>query len=239
MIGTLAVSPDVAMYPPDLHGDDRNFHAHILLTTRGLEGDGFGAKIRDWNSRETLQEWRASWADIQNWHLGQVLGDNAPTVTHLSLADRFIGREATVHLGPKDSAIERKGERSDRGDINRAVAADNDRRASATRAIRGADDARTAAGDHVPTSPQGLADELKALQGDMVRVRTTWQAERAAVASPKVVKASEVRSEILAPARRERGAALHRLRRNEERIAAIGATRTSLASFIANPARAV
>ncbi len=230
---------DVAMHTPDAHGDDRNFHAHILLTTRGLEGDEFGAKIRDWNRRETLQEWRASWADIQNWHLAQALGDDAPTVTHLSLADRFIDREATVHLGPKASAIERKGERSDRGDINRAVAADNDRRASASRTIRGADDARTAAGDHVPTSPQGLADELKALQGDMVRVRATWQAERAAIAMPKVVKASEVRSEILGPARRERAAAMHRLKRTEDRVAAIGAKRTSLSSFIANPARAV
>ena len=230
---------DVAMHTPDAHGDDRNFHAHILLTTRGIEGDGFGAKVRDWNSRETLGQWRQSWADMQNRHLRQALGDNAPTVTHLSLADRFIDREATVHLGPTASAIERKGELSDRGGINREVAADNDRRASATRTIRGADDARTAASDHFATSPQGLADELKALQGDMVRVRTTWQAERAAMELPKVVKASEVRSEILSPARRERAAALHWLKRTEDRVAAIGTRRTSLASFIANPARAV
>ncbi|AGH49285.1 MobA/MobL protein [Sphingomonas sp. MM-1] len=33
---------DIALHRPDRHGDERNFHAHILLTTRAIAGESFG-----------------------------------------------------------------------------------------------------------------------------------------------------------------------------------------------------
>lgn len=57
---------DVALHAPGREGDQRNHHAHIMLTTRGIGPDGFGAKERDWNARELLVDWRGSWAEHVN-----------------------------------------------------------------------------------------------------------------------------------------------------------------------------
>ena len=54
---------DVAMHAPDKEGDERNYHAHIMLTTRSIHWDGFGKKDRSWNGKDTLQEWREQWAE--------------------------------------------------------------------------------------------------------------------------------------------------------------------------------
>lgn len=60
---------DVAIHTPGREGDERNLHAHVMLTTRRVDGEGFGPKAREWNSRETLAEWREQWAEVQNRHL--------------------------------------------------------------------------------------------------------------------------------------------------------------------------
>ena len=55
-----------------LHLDNpENPHAHILLTTRDITPNGFGAKRRDWNARSELMEWRAAWAETANQHLAK------------------------------------------------------------------------------------------------------------------------------------------------------------------------
>ena len=57
---------DVAMHAPDAKGDERNYHAHILLTMRNLDGDDFAKtkkQCRHWNSKEQLAEWREQWAE--------------------------------------------------------------------------------------------------------------------------------------------------------------------------------
>jgi len=55
-----------------LHLDnDKNPHAHVMLTTRGISSDGFGQKRRDWNARTELLEWREGWANLANQHLAQ------------------------------------------------------------------------------------------------------------------------------------------------------------------------
>ena len=33
-------------------------HAHVMLTMREVDRDGFGAKVRDWNRTDLLQHWR-------------------------------------------------------------------------------------------------------------------------------------------------------------------------------------
>jgi hypothetical protein len=110
---------DIAMHKPDRGGDQRNFHVHILLTTREIGPDGFGKKNRDWNSREELGAMRAAWADVQNDHLRRHLGPQAPQVTHLSYAERGVDKVATVHLGPTATGMERRGVETFLGNHNR------------------------------------------------------------------------------------------------------------------------
>jgi ATP-dependent exoDNAse (exonuclease V) alpha subunit len=57
---------DIALHAPGREGDDRNHHAHILLTTREIGPEGFGAKNRDWNAVEMLEGWREAWARDSN-----------------------------------------------------------------------------------------------------------------------------------------------------------------------------
>jgi len=57
---------DVALHAPGREGDQRNHHAHIMLTTREVGPEGFGAKERDWNAKDLLVDWRQSWAEHVN-----------------------------------------------------------------------------------------------------------------------------------------------------------------------------
>ena len=57
---------DVALHAPGREGDQRNHHAHIMLTTRAVGPEGFGAKERDWNAKDLLVDWRQSWAEHVN-----------------------------------------------------------------------------------------------------------------------------------------------------------------------------
>ena len=63
---------DIALHAPGREGDERNHHAHILLTTREVEaegsvpGGGFTTKNRDWNKVEVLEGWREAWARDSN-----------------------------------------------------------------------------------------------------------------------------------------------------------------------------
>ncbi|WP_374844869.1 MobQ family relaxase, partial [Paenochrobactrum glaciei] len=49
---------DIAWHSPGQDGDERNYHAHIMLTTREITAEGFTTKNRDWNKVELLEEWR-------------------------------------------------------------------------------------------------------------------------------------------------------------------------------------
>ena len=57
---------DIALHAPGREGDERNHHAHILLTTREIDADGFTTKNRDWNKVEVLEGWREAWARSSN-----------------------------------------------------------------------------------------------------------------------------------------------------------------------------
>lgn len=68
--------------------DSDNPHFHVMLTTRKLtpDGAGFGQKVREWNSKDQLQEWRKGWADTANEHM-QRAGIDA-RIDHRSLKDQ-------------------------------------------------------------------------------------------------------------------------------------------------------
>lgn len=114
---------DVAIHAPSDKGDDRNHHAHIMLTMRELTGEGFGNKNRDWNNPEMLEQWRQEWAHHQNRALERE--GHAERVSHLSYEAQGIDREPSQHLGPVASDMERNGKPSRIGDENRVIANDN------------------------------------------------------------------------------------------------------------------
>lgn len=80
-----------------LHAKVGNPHAHILLSLRALNLDGFGAKCRDWNDPAHVFTWRASWAMHCNRALAAA--GHAHTVDHRSLADQGDDRAPTIHIG--------------------------------------------------------------------------------------------------------------------------------------------
>lgn len=49
--------------------DNKNPHAHVMITTREITPTGFGKKVRSWDEEKTLHEWRKQWAKVQNQHL--------------------------------------------------------------------------------------------------------------------------------------------------------------------------
>lgn len=46
---------DVALHAPR-ENEGRNHHAHVMLTTRTVDGDKFGKKNRDWNKTDLLDK---------------------------------------------------------------------------------------------------------------------------------------------------------------------------------------
>ena len=117
----------VAIHQPSRDGDERNHHAHILFTTREMTSEGLGKKTRILDDRKTgpqeVTKLRELAADIINEHLAAA---NAYIrVDHRSFKDRGIEREPTTHLGPAATEMERRGEQSERGDVNRDAAQGN------------------------------------------------------------------------------------------------------------------
>ena len=230
---------DVAMHAPDTDGDQRNYHAHIMLTTRTVGPDGFGGKERTWNRGDTVPDWREQWAEVQNRHLVKILGPDAPRVSHLSLEDQGIDRAATIHLGPTASAIERKGERSDRGEVNREIAGQNGERQALPKELVATLDSKASQSPQTTSSPAMLTTELAAYKADLQQQARQWRTDRAALVVPDQLRVSAVRHEIVGSARAELRAARARHDRTMDRTKAIAAKRTTLASFVRNPARAI
>ena len=124
-----------------------NPHAHILLTMRPMDAQGKwlpksrkeyvldenGEKIRlssgnfktrkvdlvDWNSQENAEVWRKAWADLANEFLEQ--NDRPERIDHRSYERQSVEEIPTQHEGPTVRAMEAKGIRTDKGDLNRWI----------------------------------------------------------------------------------------------------------------------
>ncbi|MCG9057316.1 MobA/MobL family protein, partial [Laribacter hongkongensis] len=101
---------DVAIHAPGKESDNRNHHAHILLTTRRLMPDGLAEKTRELDDARTgpalVKQWRERFAILQNERLYEA--GLSSHVDHRTLADQGSDREPTRHLGPTATAIERR-----------------------------------------------------------------------------------------------------------------------------------
>ncbi|HEX4231145.1 MAG TPA: MobQ family relaxase [Bryobacteraceae bacterium] len=128
LVDRYGVAVSVAIHEPGRNGDDRNHHAHILFTTREMTPEGLGKKTRILDDLKTgpreVSKLRELAADIINDALKAANADIR--VDHRSFGERGIDRQPTVHLGPEASEMERRGEPSDRGELNREAQAVND-----------------------------------------------------------------------------------------------------------------
>ena len=134
------VAVDVAVHAPDKQGDNRNFHAHLLLTTRKIEQDRHGnIKLTDksqlemsntqlkkaglLSNQDELKEIRKAWADLTNEYLAEHGIDER--IDHRSHKDRGLDTLPTVKMGWQATELERKGIRTDVGNKNRDIKAHN------------------------------------------------------------------------------------------------------------------
>ncbi|OYV67012.1 MAG: MobA/MobL family protein, partial [Acidiphilium sp. 21-66-27] len=130
VVERFGVVADVALHAPHREGDQRNWHAHILTTTRAANENGLGAKTRVLDSPKTsaaeIEALRELWAKQVNAALERAQVEER--VDHRSFARRELERAPTVHLGPAATALERRGVQTGVGDVNRAVAASEEAR---------------------------------------------------------------------------------------------------------------
>lgn len=113
---------DVAIHAPRPDGDARNYHAHLLATTREVTPKGLGAKsvmeLSDWRRRqlglsrssEEIRSLREQWAGLTN-EAFRAAGI-ASRVDHRSLEAQGIDREPFPHIPIGMIHLERRGLRS-------------------------------------------------------------------------------------------------------------------------------
>jgi hypothetical protein len=230
---------DVAMHRPGKQGDERNFHAHILVTTRAVGPKGFGRKPPEWWSPKMVREWRAGWATVQNEHLRRHLGPDAPQVSHLSLSERGVDRAPTVHLGPSATALERKNIASERGEQNRDVRARNTKAREIRLDFQETADRIAAAAPVIDVALPKLVAEAGKVRDRMVAERDTWVSERAALVAPKIASELQIERELTGEAARARALAKARLARTEGRVKSVRSKRLQLVQWVRNPARMI
>jgi len=115
---------DIAIHAPEATSDTRNHHAHLLITMRTLDGDGFAAKKDPtMNTREQLAQWREQWAHLVNRHLER--HGQAARIDHRSLKAQGQDREATIHLGYVAHRMAKRGASSERMDELQGVVTRN------------------------------------------------------------------------------------------------------------------
>ena len=132
-------------------GDERNFHAHILFTTRGFDPstkDGWAKnKYRDLNNDKIEVDGESTTRGKVEVHvLRKFTADEMNRIAqrdklqvkteHLSFEARGLEKEPTQKMGYMATQLERRGIKTERGDINRAIIASNDNMGSTTAQLK-------------------------------------------------------------------------------------------------------
>lgn len=153
---------DFSVHSPDKeNGGISNPHFHVMCPIRPIEPDGKwgnkqrreyvldedGNRIRDeagnyvfnavpttdWGSPETLEAWRQTWADLCNAKFAEKGLDCR--IDHRSYERQGVEQIPTQHEGPTVRAMEAKGIRTDKGDLNRWIRKTNAMLREATQKI--------------------------------------------------------------------------------------------------------
>ncbi len=123
---------DVNIHAPDPKGDERNIHAHVMLTMREITPEGFSPSkmgaARDWNNAELITDSVSAWQIIQNRELERA--GLAVRVDFSSFESRGIDREPEQHEGVAATAMKRKNKETRVGQENEARRDRNAERAS-------------------------------------------------------------------------------------------------------------
>ena len=103
-------------------------HAHVMLTMRKVEENGFGQKVRDWNRTAMVERWRERWAELANERLAEL--DIDARIDHRSLEAQGIALEPQSQIGAtakriEDRGIEAQGIEADRAELHREIARGN------------------------------------------------------------------------------------------------------------------
>lgn len=136
---------DFAVHQPDKKGGGiQNPHFHVLCPIRPILPDGrwgnkqcreyvldeHGERIRDkagsyafnavpttdWGSPDTLEQWRQAWAELCNAKFAENGLDCR--IDHRSYEHQDVEQLPTAHEGPTVKAMEQRGIRTDKGDLN-------------------------------------------------------------------------------------------------------------------------
>lgn len=228
---------DVAIHVPDKAGDQRNHHAHILVTTRDVGPEGFGKKNVDWRMPEFVVDVRHEWAAVQNRHLEIHLGAEAPKVSARSLADRGIQREPQPKMGPEATALKRRDEFAFRGAQRDQVDLHNSETTRRNREL-----ARQMRPDQTPQIERAVADlarEMMQLRDEMISERDRFRAEREAIAKPSVPSVKQLENQLTAEAAAARRRAREESARTEAQARAQGLSARRIATWIAHPGLAL
>ncbi|CCJ07341.1 Ti-type conjugative transfer relaxase TraA [Methylocystis sp. SC2] len=109
-------------------------HAHVMLTMRSVDENGFGPKVREWNRTEMLERWRERWAELANERLAEL--DVDARIDHRSLEAQGIALEPQSQIGAPAHRIEGEGvEAADRAEMHREIARGNGERIIADPAL--------------------------------------------------------------------------------------------------------
>lgn len=192
------IAVDLAIHAPRPDGDPRNFHAHLLATTRQVTPEGMGPKtgidmaggVRSElglpPSREEFRTLRARWAELTNEALREA--NLEARVDHRSLEAQGIDREPRPQLPWAALATERRGGRSEvaeriREEYRQRVAARRERAAQkhAHNAAEG-----SASADNTPVTPGQAQEPVSAQDADTRRRQAVqdWLRYRAGLEQP-------------------------------------------------------
>lgn len=134
------VAADFAIHEPDKQGDERNYHAHILVTTRTAQldergnvqlGEKASIELSDKKRREMglgaaadeVTAVRQLWEQQTNKALERA--GSVERIDCRSLEAQGIDREPTIKEGYKARKMEREGATSERSQTNREIKTDN------------------------------------------------------------------------------------------------------------------
>ena len=131
IVNKYAVVVDASIHAPhtEVGSDERNYHAHIMFTTRAIDptsGLFASKKYRDFNKdlgSQTTKQWREDFALLANKHLE--LGGFESRVDHRSLKDQGSDLEPTIHEGPEVTQLRRRGIDTDISIKNDAISKRN------------------------------------------------------------------------------------------------------------------
>jgi Ti-type conjugative transfer relaxase TraA len=94
-------------------------HAHVMLTMRSVDENGFGPKVREWNRTEMVERWRERWAELANERLAEL--DIDARIDHRSFEAQGIALEPQSQIGAPAQRIEA----ADRAEMHREIARNN------------------------------------------------------------------------------------------------------------------